>query len=220
MRLNFQAGSRLFLLGFSLLAGTSLLVAQVEPPKFSRFNLTPLIGYRTSMSFSVDPHVSGTNPRVVLDSNPSFGFAFGAHINEEDVIEFRWARQDSHTHVENVAGIASRQHVTLDQYHGDFTHEYFLDNWKAWARPFVIGSVGATRLSADAGNSFTRFSFGIGGGVKFFPSRHLGFRVQAEWLPIVVNPNVAFVCGGGCIVHLSSNLANQGEVVVGPIIRF
>jgi hypothetical protein len=220
MPLSFPGRSRLFLVGLSLLACSSLLVAQVEPPNNPRFNLTPLIGYRTSMSFSVEPHVSGANPRVVFNSNPSYGFAFGAHINDEDVIEFRWARQDSHTHIENVAGISSRQRVTLDQFHGDFTHEYVLDNWRAWARPFVIGSVGATRLSADAGSSFTRFSFGIGGGVKFFAGRHLGFRAQAEWLPIVVNPNVAFVCGGGCIVHISSNLASQGEFVVGPIFRF
>jgi len=219
MRLNSSGRLQLFLIGLSLLTCSSVLNAQTEtkPP---RFDFTPLIGYRTSMSFSVEPNVSGTNPRVVFDSNPSFGFAFCGHINDEDVIEFRWARQDSHTHTENVPGIVSRQSVTLDQFHGDFTHEYFLDNWRPWARPFVIGSVGATHLSADSGSSFTRFSFGLGGGVKFFPSRHLGFRVQAEWLPIVVNPNVAFVCGGGCIIHLSSNLANQGEVVVGPIFRF
>jgi hypothetical protein len=219
MRLNSSGRLQLFLIGLSLLTCSSVLNAQTEtkPP---RFDFTPLIGYRTSMSFSVEPNVSGTNPRVVFDSNPSFGFAFGGHINDEDVIEFRWARQVSHTHTENVPGIVSRQSATLDQFHGDFTHEYFLDNWRPWARPFVIGSVGATRLSAVSGSSFTRFSFGLGGGVKFFPSRHLGFRVQAEWLPIVVNPNVAFVCGGGCIIHLSSNLANQGEVVVGPILRF
>jgi hypothetical protein len=219
MRLKFPKRMRLYFVGLSFLACSSLLEAQTEP-KPPRFDFTPLIGYRSTMSFSVEPNVSGTNPRVVFDSNPSFGFAFGGHINDEDVIEFRWARQDSHTHTENVPGIVSRQSVTLDQFHGDFTHEYFLDNWKPWARPFIIGSVGATHLSVDSGSSFTRFSFGLGGGVKFFPARHLGFRVQAEWLPIVVNPNVAFVCGGGCIIHLSSNLANQGEVVVGPIFRF
>jgi hypothetical protein len=220
MRLNSPASFRLGFVVLTLLASASLLFAQVEPPDYPRFNFTPLIGYRTTMSFSVDPQSSGANPRVVFEANPSYGFAFGAHINEEDIIEFRWARQDSHTHLENVAGLSSRQHVTLDQFHGDFTHEYILEEWRTWARPFVIGSVGATRLSADAGSGFTRFSFGIGGGVKFFASRHFGFRVQAEWLPIVVNPNVAFVCGGGCIVHIRSDLTNQGEFVAGPIIRF
>src|SRR4249919_2690334 len=99
MRLNSSGRLQLFLIGLSLLTCSSVLNAQTEtkPP---RFDFTPLIGYRTSMSFSVEPNVSGTNPRVVFDSNPSFGFAFGAHINDEDVIEFRWARQDSHTHTE------------------------------------------------------------------------------------------------------------------------
>jgi len=172
------------------------------------------------MSFKIEPHVSGKDPRVVFDANPSYGFAFGGHINDDDVVEFRWTRQDSHIHAEDVPGINFERRVTLDQFHGDFTHEYSPEDWRKWARPYVMGSVGATRLSAGAGNHFTRFSFGIGGGVKFFPSRHLGFRVQAEWLPIVVTANAAFICGAGCVVHIRGDIANQAEIVVGPIFRF
>jgi len=172
------------------------------------------------MSFQIEPHVSGTDPRVVFDANPSYGFAFGGHINDDDVVEFRWTRQDSHIHAEDVQGIDFRRRVTLNQFHGDFTHEYFPDGWRKWARPFVMGSVGATRLSAGADNHFTRFSFGIGGGVKFCAGRHFGLRVQAEWLPIVVTANAAFVCGAGCIVHIRADIAHQAEFVVGPMFRF
>lgn len=57
--------------------------------------------------------------------------------------------------------------------------------------------------------------------MKVYFTRHLGWRVQGEWLPVVVNPEVkAFVCGGGCIVHLSATLVSQGEIVVGPLFRF
>jgi hypothetical protein len=207
--------------GLALLASSSSIVAQQPTqPKYPRFDLTPLFGYRSTMSFGVDPNVSGTNARVVLDSDPSYGFAFGARINDEDVIEFRWARQDSHVRVDDFGVTSSRQRVTVNQFHGDFTHEYFIDEWPRWAKPYVIGSVGATRISDGIGNDFTRFSFGIGGGVKMFAGKHLGLRVQAQWLPVLVNPDVGFICGAGCVVRIGGTLSSQGEFVVGPIFRF
>jgi hypothetical protein len=116
---------------------------------------------------------------------------------------------------------SSDEKVVLDQFHGDFTHEYIPEEGLRWARPFVIGSAGATRVAGGANNSFIRFSFGLGGGIKVYFTRHLGFRMQGEWLPLVVEPEVtSFVCGGGCIVHLSARLVSQGEIVIGPVLRF
>ena len=109
----------------------------------------------------------------------------------------------------------------LDQFHLDFTHEYAIEGWPVGARPFVMGSVGASRISNASNGSFVRFSMGLGGGIKFFLNRHFGVRVQAQWLPLFVDPEVvSFVCGGGCVVHLNAGLSSQGEVAIGPIFRF
>jgi hypothetical protein len=48
----------------------------------------------------------------------------------------------------------------------------------------------STHISGSTDSNFTRFSFGIGGGVRFYPSRHVGFKIQAEWLPALVDPQV------------------------------
>ena len=189
--------------------------ATAQEAKPLRIDVTPLIGYRTSMTFSAGQNGVATSG-LSLDASPSYGVAAGVRLNEEDLVEFRWARQDTHVHL---AG--SSEKVTLNQFHGDFTHEYILENWRAWARPFVIGSVGATHLGAGPNSSFTRFSFGLGGGIKVYFNRHTGLRMQAEWLPLVINPEVsALVCGGGCVVHLNATLVSQGEIAVGPIFRF
>jgi len=215
-----QAKERLFILGFALLTLPATLAAQ-EPAvqKPCRFDLTPLVGYRTSMSFPIQPYVTGTNPRVVLDATPSYGFAFGFRLHEDDLVEFRWARQASHTHFENAYPGSPTQNATLNQFHGDFSHEYVIEEWRSWARPFVMLSVGATHVSGNPA-SFTRFSFGMGGGVKFYLSRHVGFRMQAQWLPVLVDPYGVAVCGAGCVVHIGGTLSSQGEVAVGPMIRF
>jgi hypothetical protein len=212
----------LVFIGMLLIALPSALSAQEQPePKQLRFDFAPFIGYRTSMSVPVEPHVTGTNPRVVLDANPSYGVSFGVRLkNEDDLVEVRWARQDSYVRTEDITPQPPRQRVILDQFHGDFSHEYLVEDWASWARPFVLASVGATHVSSSTNINFTRFSFGIGGGVRFYASRHLGFKIQAEWLPVVVDPHVAFICGPGCIVHVGGALSSQGEVLVGPILRF
>ena len=185
-----------------------------------RFDVTPLVGYRTSINFPTGQDGQGQGPGLILDAKPSYGVAVGMRLDEENLIEFRWARQYTYVHLEGGAP-SPNEKVVLDQFHGDFTHEYILDNWIPRARPFVMGSIGATRIAGGASNGFTRFSFGLGGGIKFYFTRHVGLRIQAEWLPIVVDPGVgSFVCGGGCVVQLSGAAVSQGEIVVGPMFRF
>jgi hypothetical protein len=201
------------------------LVAQSPPdaPGQSgrlRFDVTPLIGYRTSMSFPADTTTEGSGISAIFDAASSYGVSAGYRLDELDLVEFRWARQKSHFHLEGSPPSASES-ATLDQFLGDFTHEYAPDDWPAWARPFVTGSVGASHVSAGSGNSFTRFTFGLGGGVKFYFGRHFGLRLEGEWLPVFVEPEVgSFVCGGGCVVHLNATVVSQGEFVAGPMFRF
>ena len=212
-----------FLVSMTLLFAISpTLSAQQQPePKPLHFEATAFLGYRTSMSFPVEPHVTGMNPRAVLDASPSYGVSFGVRLRaEEDLIEIRWARQDSYVHAEEITPQPPRQRVILDQFHGDFSHEPLVEDWPSWAKPFVIASIGATHVSGDTSINFTRFSFGIGGGIRLYASRHLGFKIQAEWVPVFADPHVAFICGSGCIVHVGGTASSQGEVFAGPIVRF
>jgi hypothetical protein len=220
-----MCGLRKCIVLLTLVATSCVLSAQTggaEPaqPKPLRFDFTALVGYRTGISSLIQPQVEGSNARVVFDASPSYGLAFGVRLDEENLVEFRWARQDTYFHLEDTSQTSVRQRAILDQFHGDFTHEYIFDDYP-WARPFMIGSVGATHVSGASNSSFTRFSFGLGAGVKVFANRHLGFRVQAEWLPVWVDPEVkAFVCGGGCVVRLGGQLSSQGEITIGPLLRF
>ncbi len=197
------------------------LSAQSSEPGPLRFEVTPFVGYRTAMSFPVEPHVTGTDPRVVVNASPSYGLSFGVRLrNEDDLVEIRWARQDSYLHSEDISPAPPRQKVVIDQFHGDFSHEPYVEEVPSWAKPFVLASVGATRVSSSTEINFIRFSFGIGGGIRLYPTRHVGFKIQAEWLPLLVEPHGAFICGAGCIIHVGGTLSSQGEVFAGPILRF
>ena len=183
--------------------------------------VTPLFGYRTTINFTAEPGIEGVAPKVVVASNPAYGIAVGFRAHDEDVVEFRWSRQQTRLRVMGPIVVPSNARVTLDQFHMDCSHEYVVDEWPLWVRPYIMGSVGATRISGTDGfGSITRFSFGIGAGIKVFPSRQLGFKVQAEWLPLVMTQDVRALCSGGCVIHFRAQVASQGEVTIGPVFRF
>ena len=198
-----------------------------------RFDFSALAGYRTSVTFTgpeeteeatpTDPATPATplvTPKVVIDPSPSYGVSFGARINELDLIELRWSRMNTTMRLERNFQTTFQQNVIVDQYHGDFTHEYIVDDWPSQVRPYIMASIGATHVSGSVTRNFTRFSFGIGGGFKVMVNRNVGFRIQGEWLPIVVDPDVAIACGAGCVLRIRTQAASQGEFAAGPLLRF
>jgi hypothetical protein len=214
-----------FKLGLVLILASRAVAAQAQTQtKPLRFDFSVLGGYRTNVNFTgpEDPTAEpkSATPRIVIDPSPSYGFAFGARINEEDLIEVRWARMNSTMRLEQNFLTTFQQNVTVDQYHGDFTHEYILDNWPARVRPYIMASIGATHISGNITRSVTRISLGIGAGFKIFLNRNVGFRLQGEWLPIVVDPEVGLICGAGCLLHIQTQVTSQGEFAAGPLFRF
>lgn len=208
----------LFVFAVLFMAPSAVDAQQAAEPKPLRLEVTPLIGFRSAVSFPLESTGPGAN--VVIDASPGFGLSFGVRLRDyDDLVETRWTRQDSYLHSELITSQPPRQRVLIDQFHEDFSHEYVLEDLGEFTKPFVMASLGATHVSSSP-NSFTRFSFGIGGGIRFYASRHVYLKIQAEWLPIVVDPHAAFICGGGCIVHFAATVASQGEVVAGPTFRF
>jgi len=111
----------------------------------------------------------------------------------------------------------------LNQFHADFTREFIVPEVKG-LRSFLTGSVGATHIAA-AHDGFTRFSFGFGAGLKQFLGSKLAMRAEADWLPILIEPEVgAWACGtlglGGCVVILNGRLTQQFQLSIGPTVRF
>lgn len=186
--------------------------------------VTPFIGGRFGGTFDIRPE-GAAEARASLGDSVSYGVSAGIRFDDFSVIEFRWAtaksglRLESGLNVNPLAGPAVVD-VTLNQFHGDFTREFALDEVTD-LRPFVMASVGATHLGSSS-NGFTRFSFGLGTGLKMNVNSRIGVRVQAQWLPIWVQPEVSgFACGfGGCIAVLSGRLTQQFEISAGPVFRF
>ena len=198
--------------------------ADAQNLEIQGLEVTPLIGGRFGGTFDVQPE-GAVETRASLGDSVSYGVAAGIRFDDFSLIEFRWTRANSGLRFEtglNVNPLSTPPivDVTLNQFHGDFTREFALDEVTD-IRPYVMASVGATHLGSSS-NGFTRFSFGIGTGLKITVNSRLGVRLQAQWLPIWVQPEVSsFACGfGGCIAVLSGRLTQQFEVSAGPVFRF
>ena len=146
-------------------------------------------------------------------------------FDDFSLIELRWTQSSSTLRFDApfASAGASIGHVTLNQFHADFTREWVIPEVKG-LRSFLTGSLGLTHLGT-AEDGFTRFSFGLGAGLKQFLGSRLAIRAEAQWLPILVDPSVGgFACGtiqfGGCLVLLNGELVQQFQLTIGPVVRF
>ena len=193
------------------------------------YEITPLVGARFGGTMELE-QTGAPNVNAHIADSVSFGVAGGYRFDTvdpegHDLIEFRWMRQNSHLSVKqdplsvNPLATPFRQSISLDHFLADFTHEFIVREAPR-IQPFLTGTLGASLLSAPA-SSGTRFAFGIGAGVKIFPTVRWGLRLKAEYLPTLMHTELqTLVCAGGCIVVLNGGVMNQFEVSIGPSFRF
>ncbi len=91
-------------------------------------------------------------------------------------------------------------------------------------RPYGTGSLGATIFSDREGyySDKWRFSIGLGGGLKLFPTERIGFRLQARMLVPMYFNGIWFgvgTGGGSGGVSTSSSIV-QGDFTGGLILAF
>lgn len=87
-------------------------------------------------------------------------------------------------------------------------------------RPYGTGSMGAAIFSDREGfdSDRWRFSVGLGGGLKFFPTERVGFRLQARMLVPLYFNGIWFGTGGAGVSTSSSII--QGDFTGGLILAF
>ena len=212
--------------GFRVVIGLvlafALLTACVHPAAAQqRFEIQPFAGYKFGGGADVGPNRLGIS-RVNIDSSVAYGVTATYNLSEFTGVEFLWNRQATHASGSLPGGGTYPQKVgaTLDQFHGDFLLSFTSHGSKV--EPFFLFGLGATDMHGE-GSSTTKFSFSVGGGLKYFVSRHLGFRAQARYTPTYLYSTSDGVwCNwwGYCWVIPNDHFLHQGDVTGGVILRF
>jgi opacity protein-like surface antigen len=105
--------------------------------------------------------------------------------------------------------------MTLTQLHGSAVYRFGPDN--ARLVPFVTAGAGAAFLSADDVEGETKFAWTLGAGLKWFVTERVGVRLQARYVPTLLNDESSDFCDpfGFCQGSLQ-----QFELTGGVTLRF
>lgn len=165
--------------------------------------------------------------RIEAGNALSYGATVGYLMGEHYGVEFQWTRSETDARAQPLfAGPSIKLfNLTQDHYLGNFL--LHLTPREEHMRPYVSFGLGANNMSANTsgvGNT-TRFTFAIGGGAKYYMSRHLGFRAQLQWVPTYLGTtnNGGYWCDpfwGGCWIVGNSHYLHSFDLGGGITLRF
>ena len=193
---------------------TALAVALLlgaAPARAQSVQITPFVGYA----------FGGSVRDTVLDESRSFdaaldyGGTLSFPISESWRFELLYSRQETKL----ASGLGPPFDVTIERYLGGFQEEKGEGN----VRWFGTVWFGATRFVPGLGgfDSETKFGAGVGLGVKTFPAKNVGLRLEARgFYTLVKGEGGAFCANGTCLFAFSGTGLWQGDVSAGLILAF
>jgi hypothetical protein len=188
---------------------------------FGKWEVTPFVGWETSGNFPVSNSATVDSFRV--DQGVSFGTFVDWSLTDSFQVEGMWNHNISSFDEHNTAtGIYTNAYNSnIDQV--NFGLAWSFRNPEQKLRPYIAGGLGFTHDSNSGGNpNDTEFSYSIGGGVKYYFTRHFGFRGDLRYMPTYANSSPATYCDpfGNCFVANQRNYISRGNFVAGLIIHF
>jgi opacity protein-like surface antigen len=192
-----------------------------------RVEVSAFFGWTVSdgVPITTQPISGVTYNRVDPKDSQSLGLTFGVRVTPAFEVEFLWSRQYSQLEVRGTGTTLSGT-MNVDNYHGNFVFNFA--NRDAPVRPFIFGGAGATSYgdAAFPGKTvqgISKFSWAVGGGLKAFPSPHVGFKGMFRWTPTHIKTvGTGWWCDPwfGCYPSGTAYYANQFEFSGGIVARF
>lgn len=178
--------------------------------------VAPFVGYRFGGGF----FELVTGQPVDLDGARSFGVVVDVPVSNGMQVEglFTHQRADIVIPVLDLQQ-PTRWQISVDHWQGGGLQEY----GHGRVRPFLTGTLGLTRYAATD-DSEIRFTVAAGGGVKLFPSRHVGVRLDGRVFATFVDADARFVAcsatAGGCLLAFNADVVWQADFTAGVVFRF
>jgi hypothetical protein len=199
------------------LAGTIIVIALLvagTPLSAQGIEIAPFGGYR----FGGDLFEIAAGRPLDEDGASALGIVVDFPLWSGFQIEGLASRQEAQVLVPALLpGALVRMQISVDQWQGGALQE-FTDGP---IRPFLSSTFGLTRYASDV-DSEIRFALGAGGGVKLFPSSHIGLRLDGRVMATFLDAGgTALACRpGACLVALHVNAVWQAEFSAGVVFKF
>ena len=204
------------------LVGASPAAAQYQSTP--KWEFSPFAGYETSGSFPVN---NAATPFTVDRLRANEGLSYGAFVDYSftDSFQFEtmWTRNSTSFSERNgITGIYTKAFDSdIDLYH--FGVLFMFRSPEAKLRPYAAGGIGFShQFNSGATPNRTDFSFGMGGGVKYYATNHFGFRGDIRYVPAYANSTPGVYCDqfGFCYPANLPNYLNRVNFTGGLLFRF
>jgi hypothetical protein len=209
-----------------LAATTLFLFAAVSANAQDRFEVDPFVGYETSASYPVNLSTGSTGDpidRLRVNDAVAFGTFLDYSLSEHFQAEFMWNRNNTsysaHDLLTNT--YINAYHSIIDQY--QFGGLYMFRSSDVKLRPYLAASLGFTHDENGSNTpNRTDFSYSLGGGVKYYATRHIGLRADLRYLPTYGSSSNELYCNPfyGCYYANVSHYLNRGSFTGGIIFKF
>lgn len=185
-----------------------------------KYTLSLFLGARFGGNVAINtPNVD----YLPINSSLNWGFNAGVRLVPHLFGEFMWNRQTTTLSAHDIPSnkiVTLTNNAHLDMYQASLLYEIWA---RSQLRPFVVGGIGFTHFDSHGILSFSnRFSYNLGGGVKYLFAPQVALRAELRWSPSqTTNSNTTF-CDPflGCFVTPISNHAEQGQANIGIEFRF
>ena len=206
-------------LALSLLAGAAAIAEETGAGNAYRFQVTPFAGYRVGGTFEDE----FSEASLDLDDAGGYGLILNLRESPNTEWELGYSHQSTNVDTQGVSMNGGKLNLDIDylQFGGTYIGPHEL------ARPFLVATVGLAHFDpeSDALNSETYFAFSIGAGVKLWPVRRFGLRLEGRFYGTVLDSESKIFCasnaeGSGCLISTEADVLWQWEMMLGAIIRF
>ncbi len=178
--------------------------------------LTPMWGYTFGGRFEDEEN----DETIKISDASSFGFRLGYDYGYNSQLEFSYSRQETELTGGDLFPRDARFDLDISYFH--------IGGSLVWGRrsrlePYFTGTLGLTHMNPeDSGvDSLTRFSMGLGGGVRHFPLKRIGLYTGARALVTFVNSDTELRSSSGdTIIIIDSDAIWQFQIYAGLIFVF
>jgi len=192
-----------------LVVVTAVALVAAAPVAAQKIEITPFVGYQFGGELD---EIGDETTTLDLEQSATWGLILDFSITDLDQVEIYYSSQGTDLD----RGVQPAIGVTIDSFQIGAIHQYAP---RKPINPYIGLTLGATRFDIG-GDSDTRFSGAVSGGVKMIVSDHLGFRFDGRIFGISTGSGAVSCVEELCIGYPDSSIIWQYTVNAGVIIHF